>query len=71
MASAAETVIARFGGISKLADALGHKHVTTVQGWKDRRFIPVRRWPEVLKAARDQGIPLTRDDLIDGDEAAA
>lgn len=65
MASAAENVIARFGGISKLARALKHPHVTTVQGWKTRGVIPSRQMPAVLKAAEEQGIKLSAADLIE------
>jgi hypothetical protein len=49
----AQRVIDKFGGLSAMAKALGHKHPTTVQGWKDRGFIPSSRHREVLAAAKD------------------
>ena len=62
--SQAERIIDKFGGISALARALGHKHPTTVQGWKDRKFIPARHQTEVLKRARELGIDLVADDFF-------
>ena len=70
-----DVVIERFGGVSKLADALGHKHPSTVSEWRRRKSgnIPAEHQKAVLAAARDRGIELTADDLL-GDapsEAAA
>ena len=66
----AERTIERFGGLSALARALGHKHVTTVQGWKERGFIPARQQADVLRAAEREGFDLTPADLIDTQTAA-
>jgi TorA maturation chaperone TorD len=62
---AVSVVIESFGGLSRLAKALGHTHVTTVQGWRDRGAIPLKHHARVLDAARSQGIQLRRDDLLD------
>lgn len=70
MASTASIVIEKFGGISKLARALKHPHVTTVQGWKTRGVIPARQQGAVLKAAEAAGIDITANDLIDMREAS-
>lgn len=63
-----EQIIEKFGGITGLARALGHKNPTTVQGWKERDVIPAQRIPEVIKAGHANGLELTLDDFF---EAAA
>ena len=60
----AERIIDRFGGISTLARALGHRHPTTVQGWKQRGVIPARRQADVLAAARAHNVALTAEDFF-------
>lgn len=62
--SQAEIIIERFGGITALSQALGHKHPSTVQGWRDRGIIPVRRQAELLKLAKRMEIPLSPEELI-------
>jgi TorA maturation chaperone TorD len=62
---AVDAVIESFGGLSRLAKALGHSHVTTVQGWRDRGAIPVRHHARILEAARSLDIELHRNDLLD------
>jgi len=62
---AVDAVIESFGGLSRLAKALGHSHVTTVQGWRDRGAIPVKHHARILDAARTLGIPINRNDLLD------
>jgi TorA maturation chaperone TorD len=62
---AVESVIRSFGGLSRLAQALGHTHVTTVQGWKDRGAIPLKHHARILEAAKSLGIQLHRNDLLD------
>lgn len=57
-------IIAKFGSISALARALGHKHSSTVQGWKEKGIIPPRRYEEILRAARATGIELEPEDFI-------
>jgi TorA maturation chaperone TorD len=62
---AVNAVIKSFGGLSRLAQALGHTHVTTVQGWRDRGAIPLKHHARVLHAAKSLGIQLHRNDLLD------
>jgi TorA maturation chaperone TorD len=62
---AVDAVIESFGGLSGLAKALGHAHVTTVQGWRDRGAIPVKHHARILEAAKSLGIRLHRNDLLD------
>lgn len=62
--SQAELIIERFGGIAALARALGHANSSTVQGWKERGFIPFRHHEDVLGAARDIGLNLSGDDFL-------
>lgn len=64
METQAERVIRKFGGLTALSKALGHQNPTTVQGWKERGFIPVRQQGAVLAAARAKGIELSADELI-------
>ena len=66
----AERIIERFGGLSALARALDHKHVTTVQGWKERGYVPARQQADVLKAAEREDIALTPADFFDEQSAA-
>lgn len=57
MNKAAE-IIDRFGGIAPLARILGHKNASTVQGWKEKGFIPSRQHQAVWDAAQERGIKL-------------
>lgn len=59
--SNAQHIIERFGGLTKMAKALGHKHVTTVQGWKNSGKIPSYRIFEIEAAAKRLGIDLSKD----------
>lgn len=61
MMTEAEATILAFGGLSKLAKALGHRNVTTVQGWKGRGSIPSWRRREVMDAATAHGVQLPAD----------
>jgi TorA maturation chaperone TorD len=63
---AVDVVIDSFGGLTRCAKALGHTHVTTVQGWRDRGAIPLRHHARILDVARSLGIRLRRGDLLDG-----
>ncbi len=54
---AALAVIAAFGGIRPMATKLGIA-VTTVQGWRERAVIPVRRHADILAAAQKHGIEI-------------
>lgn len=49
-----DLVLERFGGINKLARALG-KPVSTVQGWKESGTIPLRNWPDIEALAIKEG----------------
>ncbi|MDF2094674.1 carph-isopro domain-containing protein [Aquibaculum arenosum] len=60
--SAAERIIARFGGIRPMAAKLGVA-VSTVQGWKIRGHIPPARRSQIEQAAEDQGLELEESDL--------
>jgi hypothetical protein len=51
-------VIAAFGGLTRTARALGHKNVTTVQGWKRAGRIPHWRQAEILAAAGRESVTL-------------
>lgn len=59
-------VIDRFGGVRPMAAALGHKNPSTVQGWKERGVIPVRRLPSVIEAAESNGVSVSLDELVMG-----
>jgi len=60
----AEHVISKFGGVSSLAAALGHRNPTTVSGWSQRGYIPARQQARVLEVARERGIDLLPDDFF-------
>ncbi|SMF83779.1 uroporphyrinogen-III synthase [Tistlia consotensis] len=60
--SAAELLIARFGGLRPMASKLGIA-VSTVQGWKSRGHIPPTRTDEIRKAAAGHGIALDEAEL--------
>lgn len=53
--SLADQVIEAFGGLTATAKALGHKHVTTVHGWRTTGRIPRWRYPELRDAAARLG----------------
>ncbi|HCK33305.1 MAG TPA: hypothetical protein DHW10_07165 [Rhodospirillaceae bacterium] len=55
----AKPVIAKFGGIRPMASKLNIP-VTTVQGWKKRDAIPDNRTKEILAAAREHNIDLSK-----------
>ena len=57
-------IINLFGGIRALAKGLKHKNASTVQGWKERRFVPGRRQHELLDLAKKMGVPLTPSDFF-------
>ena len=67
--TACHHIIDSFGGLTALSRALGHKHVTTVQGWKQRGIIPAHRQQEVLNAARRLGIDMSPADFFEAAEA--
>lgn len=59
-----ERIVERFGGVNAMARALEHKFPTTVQSWKTKGFIPVRRHQEVWSAAQRLGIDLKPEDFL-------
>ncbi len=66
----AEHIISKFGGLAALSRALGHKHPTTVQGWKERGVIPARQQADVLAAAQELGLALSPEDFFADDAGA-
>lgn len=56
--SIADDVIAAFGGLAKTARALGHRHMTTVDGWRRSKRVPGWRWPEIVAGAEREGVTL-------------
>lgn len=60
-----DMIIARFGGVTKLAKSLALP-ITTVHAWKRRGRIPADRFGDILEAARASGIALTADEMIRG-----
>ncbi len=56
-----ERVIESFGGLTKTANALGHRSVTTVDGWKRSGRIPSWRKREIEDAAQREGVTLPAD----------
>ena len=58
-----ENLIGKFGTQQALAEAAGVSQ-PTVAGWKISGFIPARRQPIILAAARDLDIPLTPADFF-------
>ncbi len=67
----AERIILKFGGPSAMARALDHRFPTTVQGWKQRGYIPGPQHRAVYMAARREGITLRAADFTDAFEDAA
>jgi len=54
-------VVAAFGGLTKTAKALGHDHVTTVDGWLRSGRIPYWRFSEIRAAAERENVTLPRE----------
>lgn len=68
--SPAEYVIAKFGGLTATAKALG-RPVTTVQGWKDRGQIPQSYWTQLMGIAGDRQIGIEVSDFLNRHPAEA
>lgn len=64
MSNPAAKIIEKFGGLSALAKALGHKNSSTVQGWKERGLIPQKKWGAVLEAAKRAKVRVSIDEII-------
>jgi len=56
--SVPELVVAAFGGLSKMARALGHRHPTKISGWLKSGRIPHWRRAEIVTAAERDGVTL-------------
>lgn len=63
--TAAELVIAKFGGLTKMARALGYA-VSTVQGWKERGTIPQDHWRHILATAARDTVDVSVNDFLGG-----
>jgi hypothetical protein len=65
--SAVSRIIDKFGGLTAMAKALGHRNVSTVQGWKDRQRVPSAQIPAVIEAGKgvEPPIVLTPNDFFD------
>lgn len=59
-------LIEQFGGVRPLSRALGHKHPTTVQSWKEAGHVPVWRIPEIKSAAKSAGIDISNFNIQAG-----
>lgn len=60
----ADHIIALFGGITSLSRILGHKHPTTVQGWKDRGLVPAKHHQTLIDVGRDNDVSITPADFF-------
>jgi hypothetical protein len=60
--NAAEHVIAKFGGQTRLARLLG-KPQSSIEHWARIGFIPKKWHEKVLNLARHDGVPITRGEL--------
>jgi len=62
--SQAEHVISKLGGVNSAARLLGHKNASTVQGWKQRGYVPANRQCEVLGKAIAAGVEMSPLDFV-------
>ncbi len=63
MSTPAEAIIDKFGGLTKMANAIGFR-VSTVQGWKERGRIPQDHWPAIRLAATEKGFEIALDEFV-------
>lgn len=70
MTTPVDRIVDLFGGLTPMARALGHRHPSTVQGWKARGVIPARQQAQVLEAAKRHGVPLQPADFFAEGRAA-
>ena len=61
--TAASRIIAKFGGQSSLARALGIKQ-STVSHWAKTGTVPARWHSKIIQAAADQGLTVEAGDLV-------
>lgn len=73
--SPASLIIDKLGGLTKTARLLSNGGndfaVSTVQGWKERGYIPQRYWASLIKEAKEGGVELTVEMFIGLKEDAA
>lgn len=55
-----QSLVSKFGGIKAMAEALGHKHVTTVRWWVEKGRIPWYQQGNIATAAAKKAIPLPK-----------
>lgn len=53
-----DEVIAAFGGLTPMAKALGHKHITTIDSWRKAKRIPHWRRHEIAEGAAKANVRL-------------
>lgn len=56
-------LVAHFGGVNSFASKVGIGEFAAKK-MRDRNSIAVRHWPDVISAARGEGLILTTDDLV-------
>lgn len=56
-------IIDSWASMTELAGDLGEKH-GTVRKWRQRNFIPPRKWRALIVAARGRKISITESDLV-------
>jgi alpha-D-ribose 1-methylphosphonate 5-triphosphate diphosphatase PhnM len=59
----ASHIIAKFGGVNRMARAL-NRTASTVQGWKDRGIIPPGHWEDILRVSAELGVDVVREDFV-------
>ncbi len=69
MRNGVDRLVQCFGGLSGMARALGHAHVSTVQGWKSRGSIPRWRIYEIRNSEPGQRNPEIREILAELEKA--
>lgn len=61
-----EVAVKKFGGVRKLALALGFDNHNKVLRWKDRGLIPAQHQQAVYKAGQSLGKPITLREIVFG-----
>lgn len=56
-------LVTHFGGVNNFAAKVGIGEFAAKK-MRDRNSIAVRHWPDVISAARGEGLILTTDDLV-------
>lgn len=59
-----QSVFQKFGGIRPMASKLGNLPASTVKSWHTKRKIPLWRQPTVLASAKDHGIELSPEEIL-------